>query len=123
MIGLLGLLLLLLVLLRWRLVYFYWILKIVFVDSSIFITEGDSASGSITKSRDVSTQAVFSLRGKPLNTFGLTKKVIYLDNKEIAVLTKDKVEISNLKGEIIKKKIYIVHWENFKKKQVMILIY
>ena len=46
-------------------------------ESSIFITEGDSASGSITKSRDVNTQAVFSLRGKPLNCFGLTKKVVY----------------------------------------------
>ena len=44
------------------------------LESSIFITEGDSASGSITKSRDVNTQAVFSLRGKPLNSFGLTKK-------------------------------------------------
>lgn len=43
-------------------------------DSCIFITEGDSASGSITKSRDVNTQAVFSLRGKPLNSFGLTKR-------------------------------------------------
>ena len=50
-------------------------------DSSIFITEGDSASGSITKSRDVTTQAVFSLRGKPLNCFGLTKKVVY-ENEE-----------------------------------------
>ena len=46
-------------------------------ESTIFITEGDSASGSITKARDVATQAVFSLRGKPLNTYGLTKKVIY----------------------------------------------
>ena len=46
-------------------------------ESSIFITEGLSASGSITKSRDVNTQAVFSLRGKPLNSFGLTKKVVY----------------------------------------------
>ena len=46
-------------------------------ESAIFITEGDSASGSITKSRDVNTQAVFSLRGKPLNSFGLTKKVVY----------------------------------------------
>lgn len=46
-------------------------------ESSIFITEGDSASGSITKSRDVNTQAVFSLKGKPLNSFGLTKKVVY----------------------------------------------
>ena len=50
-------------------------------ESSIFITEGDSASGSITKSRDVNTQAVFSLRGKPLNSFGLTKKVVY-ENEE-----------------------------------------
>ncbi|MCT4580155.1 MAG: type IIA DNA topoisomerase subunit B [Flavobacteriales bacterium] len=50
-------------------------------ETSIFITEGDSASGSITKSRDVGTQAVFSLRGKPLNSFGLTKKVVY-ENEE-----------------------------------------
>jgi len=54
-------------------------------DSSIFITEGDSASGSITKSRDVTTQAVFSLRGKPLNCFGLTKKVVY-ENEEFNLL-------------------------------------
>lgn len=54
-------------------------------DSSIFITEGDSASGSITKSRDVLTQAVFSLRGKPLNCFGLTKKVVY-ENEEFNLL-------------------------------------
>ena len=54
-------------------------------ESSIFITEGDSASGSITKSRDVNTQAVFSLRGKPLNTFGLTKKVVY-ENEELNLL-------------------------------------
>jgi len=47
------------------------------LDSTIFITEGDSASGSITKSRNVETQAVFSLRGKPLNSFGLTKKIVY----------------------------------------------
>lgn len=53
--------------------------------SSIFITEGDSASGSITKSRDVNTQAVFSLRGKPLNCFGLTKKVVY-ENEEFNLL-------------------------------------
>lgn len=53
--------------------------------SSIFITEGDSASGSITKSRDVSTQAVFSLRGKPLNSYGLTKKVVY-ENEEFNLL-------------------------------------
>ncbi len=54
-------------------------------NSSIFITEGDSASGSITKSRDVNTQAVFSLKGKPLNTFGLTKKVVY-ENEEFNLL-------------------------------------
>ncbi len=54
-------------------------------NSSIFITEGDSASGSITKSRDVNTQAVFSLRGKPLNTFGLTKKIVY-ENEEFNLL-------------------------------------
>jgi topoisomerase-4 subunit B len=53
--------------------------------SMIFITEGNSASGSITKSRDVQTQAVFSLRGKPLNTFGLTKKVVY-ENEEFNLL-------------------------------------
>jgi topoisomerase-4 subunit B len=50
-------------------------------ETSIFITEGDSASGSITKSRDVGSQAVFSLKGKPLNSFGLTKKVVY-ENEE-----------------------------------------
>ena len=54
-------------------------------DSMLFITEGDSASGSITKSRDVQTQAVFSLRGKPLNCFGLTKKVVY-ENEEFNLL-------------------------------------
>ena len=54
-------------------------------NSSIFITEGDSASGSITKSRDVNTQAVFSLKGKPLNTYGLTKKVVY-ENEEFNLL-------------------------------------
>ena len=54
-------------------------------DSCIFITEGDSASGSITKSRDVLTQAVFSLRGKPLNCYGLTKKVVY-ENEEFNLL-------------------------------------
>ena len=54
-------------------------------ESCIFITEGDSASGSITKSRDVNTQAVFSLRGKPLNTFGKTKKVVY-ENEEFNLL-------------------------------------
>ncbi len=54
-------------------------------ETMIFITEGDSASGSITKSRDVQTQAVFSLRGKPLNCFGLTKKVVY-ENEEFNLL-------------------------------------
>ena len=54
-------------------------------ESSIFITEGDSASGSITKSRDLNTQAVFSLRGKPLNCYGLTKKVVY-ENEEFNLL-------------------------------------
>jgi topoisomerase-4 subunit B len=55
------------------------------LDSTIFITEGDSASGSITKSRNVETQAVFSLRGKPLNSFGLTKKIVY-ENEEFNLL-------------------------------------
>jgi topoisomerase-4 subunit B len=55
------------------------------LQTTIFITEGDSASGSITKSRDVETQAVFSLRGKPLNCFGLTKKVVY-ENEEFNLL-------------------------------------
>ena len=55
------------------------------LDSTLFITEGDSASGSITKSRDVNTQAVFSLRGKPLNTFGMTKKIVY-ENEEFNLL-------------------------------------
>jgi topoisomerase-4 subunit B len=54
-------------------------------NSCIFITEGDSASGSITKSRDVNTQAVFSLRGKPLNSYGLTKKIVY-ENEEFNLL-------------------------------------
>lgn len=54
-------------------------------ESQIFITEGDSASGSITKSRDVETQAVFSLRGKPLNSFGLTKRIVY-ENEEFNLL-------------------------------------
>ncbi|MFN5922138.1 MAG: toprim domain-containing protein, partial [Bacteroidota bacterium] len=54
-------------------------------DSTLFITEGDSASGSITKSREVETQAVFSLRGKPLNCYGLTKKVVY-ENEEFNLL-------------------------------------
>lgn len=55
------------------------------LETSIFITEGDSASGSITKSRDVNTQAVFSLKGKPLNTYGLTRKVVY-ENEEFNLL-------------------------------------
>lgn len=54
-------------------------------ESTLFITEGDSASGSITKSRDVETQAVFSLRGKPLNTFSLSRKIVY-ENEEFALL-------------------------------------
>jgi topoisomerase-4 subunit B len=55
------------------------------LETTIFITEGDSASGSITKARDVGTQAVFSLKGKPLNTFGLTKKIVY-ENEEFNLL-------------------------------------
>ena len=55
------------------------------LESTLFIIEGDSASGSITKSRDVNTQAVFSLRGKPLNTFGMTKKIVY-ENEEFNLL-------------------------------------
>ena len=55
------------------------------LDSTLFITEGDSASGSITKSRNVETQAVFSLRGKPLNCFGMTKRVVY-ENEEFNLL-------------------------------------
>jgi len=55
------------------------------LNTTLFITEGDSASGSITKSRDVNTQAVFSLRGKPVNTYGLTKKVVY-ENEEFNLL-------------------------------------
>ena len=55
------------------------------LESTLFITEGDSASGSITKSRDVNTQAVFSLKGKPLNSYGLTKKIVY-ENEEFNLL-------------------------------------
>ncbi len=55
------------------------------IETMLFITEGDSASGSITKSRDVNTQAVFSLKGKPLNCFGLTKKIVY-ENEEFNLL-------------------------------------
>ena len=55
------------------------------LDSTIFITEGDSASGSITKTRNIKTQAVFSLRGKPLNSYGLTKKIVY-ENEEFNLL-------------------------------------
>lgn len=54
-------------------------------ETTLFITEGDSASGSITKARDVNTQAVFSLKGKPLNSFGLTKKIVY-ENEEFNLL-------------------------------------
>ncbi len=56
-----------------------------YLESTLFITEGNSASGSITKSRDVNTQAVFSLRGKPLNTYGMTKKIVY-ENEEFNLL-------------------------------------
>src|SRR5690606_25668479 len=55
------------------------------LETTLFITEGDSASGSITKSRDVNTQAVFSLKGKPLNCYGLSKKVVY-ENEEFNLL-------------------------------------
>lgn len=55
------------------------------MESTLFITEGDSASGSITKARDVNTQAVFSLKGKPLNTYGLTRKIVY-QNEEFNLL-------------------------------------
>ena len=55
------------------------------LETTIFITEGDSASGSITKSRDVQTQAVFSLKGKPLNSYGLTKRIVY-ENEEFNLL-------------------------------------
>jgi topoisomerase-4 subunit B len=63
------------------------------LDSTLFITEGDSASGSITKARDVNSQAVFSLKGKPLNSFGLTKKVVY-ENEEFNLL-QDALNIEN----------------------------
>jgi topoisomerase-4 subunit B len=63
------------------------------LDSTLFITEGDSASGSITKARDVNTQAVFSLKGKPLNSFGLTKKIVY-ENEEFNLL-QDALNIEN----------------------------
>ncbi len=59
--------------------------KEAYLDSTLFITEGDSASGSITKSRNVNTQAVFSLKGKPLNSFGLSKKIVY-ENEEFNLL-------------------------------------
>ena len=55
------------------------------LETTLFITEGDSASGSITKVRDVNTQAVFSLKGKPLNSYGLTKKIVY-ENEEFNLL-------------------------------------
>jgi len=55
------------------------------LETTLFITEGDSASGSITKARDVNTQAVFSLKGKPLNSYGLTKKIVY-ENEEFNLL-------------------------------------
>src|SRR5690606_38849350 len=55
------------------------------LETTLFITEGDSASGSITKSRDVQTQAVFSLKGKPLNSYGMSKKIVY-ENEEFNLL-------------------------------------
>ncbi|MEC7609001.1 MAG: toprim domain-containing protein, partial [Verrucomicrobiota bacterium] len=63
------------------------------LNSTLFITEGDSASGSITKARDVKTQAVFSLKGKPLNSFGLSKKIVY-ENEEFNLL-QDALNIEN----------------------------
>src|SRR5450432_2828720 len=66
-------------------------------ESTIFITEGDSASGSITKARSVETQAVFSLRGKPLNCFGLTKKVVY-ENEEFNLLQHARSEEEGIEG-------------------------
>ena len=68
------------------------------LDSTIFITEGDSASGSITKSRNVNTQAVFSLRGKPLNSFGMTKKIVY-ENEEFNLL-QAALNIENCMGDL-----------------------
>ncbi|WP_267740124.1 DNA topoisomerase IV subunit B [Myroides injenensis] len=66
-------------------VHFTDIKNPLYLDSTLFITEGDSASGSITKSRNVNTQAVFSLRGKPLNSYGMTKKIVY-ENEEFNLL-------------------------------------
>lgn len=63
------------------------------LESSLFITEGDSASGSITKARDINTQAVFSLKGKPLNSFGLSKRIVY-ENEEFNLL-QDALNIEN----------------------------
>ena len=66
-------------------IHFGDIKKEAYLDTTLFITEGDSASGSITKSRNVNTQAVFSLKGKPLNSYGLTKKIVY-ENEEFNLL-------------------------------------
>jgi len=74
-------------------------------DTILFITEGDSASGSITKSRDVNTQAVFSLRGKPLNCYGLTKKIVY-ENEEFNLL-QSAMDIENGLDTLRYKKIVI----------------
>ena len=74
-------------------------------ESMIFITEGNSASGSITKSRDVNTQAVFSLRGKPLNSYGLTKKIVYENGYTFAKLSK---------ATGIKNTTLFYNWENGK---------
>ncbi len=75
------------------------------LDSTIFITEGDSASGSITKTRNINTQAVFSLRGKPLNSFGLTKKIVY-ENEEFNLL-QSALNIENGVDELRYNKIVI----------------
>ena len=71
-------------------------------ESSIFITEGDSASGSITKSRDVNTQAVFSLRGKPLNCFGLTKKVVYEKRSSTSFRLRSTLKTDSIRLDISK---------------------
>ena len=64
-------------------------------ETTLFITEGDSASGSITKARNVETQAVFSLRGKPLNCYGLTKKIVY-ENEEFNLLQQQSTIVINI---------------------------
>ena len=69
------------------------------LESTLFITEGDSASGSITKSRNVNTQAVFSLRGKPLNSYSMTKKIVYENELNVdEKLINNLREVNNFKG-------------------------